>query len=225
MNKVHLNKTEVIKSLAGHMASLGWRGVGENEYVRKSASPKAVAVHMLYLAVTDLGGSVKVALGVNLRISPVEEVFHKISKVPPEFHGQTYTIGKTLFPKRRFLREESLEVEGKEGIEAALPFIEKATQDSFFSEYATLDMVGTALNASPKAACPVQPNEWHRSARGVIIAAMLGDAGYDQLCQTYLNKMKSLDRGFYVPFLSALIEYTKANVVGRTDWQRDLTQE
>ena len=206
-------KKQLFESLRQDFGNEGFKLVlAKGTYTRRSPG----MAHIFYLVsrmFQPSGWGIRPEVGI--RIDPVEEIFHKVSGTPPQYHKESVTIGAPLgtilwgdFRKYEFdLIEEADLPKAAQGMHKA--FHEFALP--FFQKNGSLEAIDTLLNADPGNPERLFGPGGYGILRSTIVAKLVNRPDYDSLVQAYSKQIAPLDGGFHVQkfqTLLALLEST-----------------
>lgn len=159
------------------------------------------------LVILDDKSGCRIRPSVCVRFSNVESIFHRTSGFEPEYQRDTPTVGLDLW-----------RVFGKEGFELPLKddsdvpqvlsqlkaiFSDKAVP--YFSQFASMRAVDSAINEVPNEPCVHRVMPWLRASTGAIVAKLVRRKNYDDLICAYREMLRGDSNGYYLPRFESLL--------------------
>jgi hypothetical protein len=170
----------------------------------------------LFVDIIDYRPKFVLEPALSIRDDAVERVFHRTSGFDPRFQAATPTISfafSRISPDLNLFRYEVVDALSLSKATAniisdfqtfGLPFLQKN------NSIAALDRL---LNANPSEDSPYYKMDYLRCAHGLILAAMVGRANYNELESAYRKSMESFAQGFYHDRFEALVSDLRSNAV------------
>lgn len=143
-----------------------------------------------------------------VRFERVEEIFHRISGVPPDLQSRTITAGVDLWriygDEYRRQAPSDWRARENECNRVAQAFLEQAIP--YYSNFSSLTDLDREINAFPDKPCIHRVLPWLRCTTGIIAAKLAQRPDYNRLKEVYTDQMAKSNKGFYLPRFNKLLE-------------------
>ena len=211
-------KKLLLTAVASRLNDVGFKLKSAKDSFVRDVDASSYIYQLLFLD-SKMGWRIQPSVAV--RLERVEEIFHQTSGFEAKYQGDTPTIGGFV---GSIIADTNRDCEFRLDGEDEVPQVADAIvrvfhefAEPYFERFSSLAAIDVELNDKPTARTPNRVAPWLRCATGSIVAKLVGRPDYDSLIESYLDTMRTSDKGFYLARYQALLDWLSEK------HQRDVT--
>ncbi len=213
-----MTKSQALRGLRSRLdapfAAQGFEFMASRGAYRRVSELGAELVHCRVIVV---GGVVRLELSASIRFDEVEAIYHRTSGAPDDAKGMTSTLwidceALTGWP----LDQCQKKIRSEEDLDGAADAVRRFWQEhaaGYFTQNLRLEAADRLLNAAPLERS-VHFGWPGRGSYGIILAALVKRADFDELAARHREAVAKIDRGFHLPAFDACVADLRKSVLG-----------